>query len=230
VKIFSVTIDEVLPIRSSITLKNQVMGCLLGGALGDAWGGPSEGTGAPEPFQIPERTILSDDTELTLATCESIIELGRVDPEHIASHISRRFLAGRVHGMGSSTLKAMRDLAVGTHWALAGARGEYAAGNGAAMRIAPLAFLVNPSISRDRVLVRDVCRITHHSDEAYVGALAVLLAIQSVLSGVWSIEASWPLRSIACRTRVFATASKHCCHCDFQHQKSRVVSVPPVMW
>jgi ADP-ribosyl-[dinitrogen reductase] hydrolase len=141
---------------------------------------------ATGPFEIPEQPILSDDTQLTLATCKSIVELGRVDPEHIASHILRRFLAGRVHGMGSSTLKAMRDLAVGTHWALAGARGEYAAGNGAAMRIAPLAFLVNPSISLDRVLVRDVCRITHHSDEAYVGALAVLLAIQSVLSGAWS--------------------------------------------
>jgi hypothetical protein len=88
--------------------------------------------------------------------------------------------------MGSSTLKAMRDLAVGTHLAVAGARGEFAAGNGAAIRIAALAFLMNPAASQDRTLIRDVCRITHHSDEAYVGALAVLLAIHSVLSGVWS--------------------------------------------
>jgi ADP-ribosylglycohydrolase len=70
----------------------------------------------PLAFQIPARPVLSDDTELTLATCESIIEHGRADPENVASHFLRWFLAGRVHGIGSSTLKAMRDLAIGTHW------------------------------------------------------------------------------------------------------------------
>lgn len=91
----------------------------------------------------------------------------------------------RIRGIGSSTPKAMRDLAAGTHWALSGARGEFAAGNGAAMRIAPLAFLLDPALPNDRVLIRDVCRITHHSDEAYAGALAVMAAIRSVLSGEW---------------------------------------------
>ena len=59
------------------------------------------------------------------------------------------------------------------------------------MRIAPLAFLLNPTDSRDRVVIRDVCRITHYSDEAYVGALAVMLAIRSALSGVWSQDRSF---------------------------------------
>lgn len=35
-------------------------------------------------------------------------------------------------------------------------------------------------------MIRDVCRITHHNDEAYVGALAVMLAIRSVIAGTWS--------------------------------------------
>ncbi len=47
------------------------------------------------------------------------------------------------------------------------------------MRIAPLAFVLDPLSTSDRVVIRDVCRITHHSDEAYVGALAVLLAVHS---------------------------------------------------
>ena len=79
----------------------------------------------------------------------------------------------RLTGLGSSTLKALRDLAAGAHWALAGARGEMAAGNGGAMRIAPLAFL-----QTDRRLIRDTVRITHHTDEAYIGALAVVEAIR----------------------------------------------------
>jgi ADP-ribosylglycohydrolase len=40
----------------------------------------------------------------------------------------------------------------------------------------------------DRTLIRDVCRITHHHDEAYLGALAVVVAIRSVLAGSWSKE------------------------------------------
>jgi ADP-ribosylglycohydrolase len=59
------------------------------------------------------------------------------------------------------------------------------------MRIAPLAFLLNPADARDRIVIRDVCRITHHNDEAYAGALAVVLAIHSVLSGAWSQDRSF---------------------------------------
>src|SRR5262249_55030687 len=49
-------------------------------------------------------------------------------------------------------------------------------GNGAAMRIAPLAFVLDAA--SDRTLIRDVVRITHHNDEAYAGALAVLVAME----------------------------------------------------
>ena len=164
--------------------------------MGDAWGGPYEGTAGPVAVEIPSRPALSDDTQLTLATCQSIIELGCVNPENLASHFLRWFKAGQLRGMGSSTLKAMRDLGAVTHWALAGARGEYAAGNGAAMRIAPLAFLLNPISPQGRTLIRDVCRITHHSDEAYVGALAVMLAIHSVISGTWSPGRSFLVATI----------------------------------
>jgi len=142
------------------------VGCLVGGALGDLYGGIAErGTAG-----------LSDDTQLTLATCEAMSD-GQVSPERIAQAMLRWFLAGEVTGLGSATLKALRDLSAGAHWAMCGARGEMAAGNGAAMRIAPLAFVLNPLDPAARVTIRDVARITHHSDEAYLGALAVLLAI-----------------------------------------------------
>jgi len=171
---------------SSNIRRDQVIGCLLGGALGDAWGGPWEGAIGPIAFTVPPKSLISDDTQLTLATCASIIERECIEPEHCASHFLNYFLEGRIHGIGASTLKAMRDLAAGVHWALAGSRGEYAAGNGAAMRIAPLAFLLDPVNPNHRSIIRDVCRITHHNDEAYVGALAIMLAIRSVLVGAWS--------------------------------------------
>jgi len=147
---------------------DAVLGCIVGGAIGDCIGGLAE----------QNRLCLSDDTQLTLATCEAICASGEVSPDQIAAAFLRWFRAGRISGIGSATLKALCDLRAGAHWALAGARGERAAGNGAAMRIAPLAFLLDDRDRSDRAKIRDVCRITHHSDEAYVGALAILAAIR----------------------------------------------------
>lgn len=157
-------------------------GALFCGALGDAfcngWAGKIQ---IPPPYTEFPISSISDDTQLTLATCESIVEVGGVNPEHIAATFAKWFTSGRVGGLGSSTLKALRDLSAGVHWALAGNRGECSAGNGPAMRIAPLAFFLDPANRQDRVLIRDICRITHHNDEAYAGALAVLAAMRHIM-------------------------------------------------
>jgi ADP-ribosylglycohydrolase len=47
------------------------------------------------------------------------------------------------------------------------------------MRIAPLAFHLDPALAAHRQTIRDVCRITHHNEESYVGALAIVAAIRS---------------------------------------------------
>ena len=143
-------------------------------------GGPFEGQPGPIRFQEHAEWSISDDSQLTLATCESIIEAGKVSAEHVAQCFVHWYRARRITGMGSSTLKALRDLDAGSHWALAGAKGEMAAGNGAAMRIAPLAFHLDPEHAQDRQLIRDISRITHHNEEAYVGALAMVTAIRSL--------------------------------------------------
>jgi ADP-ribosyl-[dinitrogen reductase] hydrolase len=120
--------------------------------------------------------------QLTVATCEAVIECGHIDPERIAARFAAWFRAGRLRGLGASTLKALRDLEAGSHWALSGAKGERSAGNGAAMRVAPLAFVLDPRDDVQRRTLRDVCRITHHHDEAYVGALAVAFAIRFAIT------------------------------------------------
>ena len=155
---------------------------LLAGAAGDCIGRPYEGRPAREAVEVPEDPWrITDDTALTLATCRGLVAARSVDPEAIAAAMLAEFRTGMVVGLGASTLKALRDLDAGVHWALAGRTGEHAAGNGAAMRIAPIAFVLDGSGADDRRAIRDVCRITHRNDDAYVAALAVVRALHRAL-------------------------------------------------
>jgi ADP-ribosylglycohydrolase len=167
-------------------VRDRILGCIFGGAIGDALGGAYEGKQPPFEISDDAELRLSDDTQLTLATCEAIASAGGVvDPERIAGRFAEWHRASRVTVMGASTRKALGELVAGGHWALVGRKGEYAAGNGAAMRSAPLGFCLDPNDEGARRTIRDVSRITHHHEEAYAGALAVALAVSA------SPESSW---------------------------------------
>ncbi len=156
---------------------------MVGGAIGDSVGSYYEGQKEVTFVDFDVLNGITDDTQLTIATCESIIQAKRVSPESISKKFLEWFNKRMFTGLGSSTLKALRDLQAGAHWGLSGRSGEYAAGNGAAMRIAPLAFLLN--ISEERMLIRDICNITHKNDEAYVGCLSILYALDSIITNQW---------------------------------------------
>jgi len=166
---------------------------MLGGAIGDAWGSCFENEIVPDnkttfylnpPKQPVRKWAFTDDTRLTMATCEALYTDGDFDAALLAGMFVRYYKAKRLTGIGASTLKAIVELEAGAHWSQVGREGEYAAGNGAAMRIAPFAFF--PNITRQKL--RDACRITHRNDEAYVGALAVYLSIKAAISGAWTGE------------------------------------------
>lgn len=50
------------------------------------------------------------------------------------------------------------------------------------MRVAPFAFFRN--ITRENI--RDACRITHKNDEAYTGALAIVISLQAIITETWT--------------------------------------------
>lgn len=164
---------------------DKILGCILGGVIGDCLGFPYEGSIPPVKIDSQHHWTFSDDTQLTLATCEATSERKSVSAEAIANTFTKWFRQRKLTGLGASTHKALSELDLGGHWALVGRKGDMAAGNGAAMRIAPLAFCLDLTNNKDRILFRDVCRITHHSEEAYVGALAVAFAIQSAWHESW---------------------------------------------
>ena len=70
------------------------------------------------------------------------------------------------------------DLKAGFHWTQAGRKGEFGAGNGSAMRIAPFAFYSKYT----RENIRDFSRLTHNNDKAYVGALSIFLILKQIIN------------------------------------------------
>lgn len=171
-------------------LEQRLKGCITLGAIGDALGSRYENVkeedneifypfGKPPIVELPFQ--ITDDTQFTIATCEAIIEDQNLAPEAFARKFLEFYKQKKFSGIGSSTLKALRELNVGGHWSQVGRRGEYAAGNGAAMRVAPLAY----AGKIDRKRIREICSITHNNDEAYIGSLAIYIAIKEILNGNW---------------------------------------------
>jgi ADP-ribosyl-[dinitrogen reductase] hydrolase len=164
-----------------MNFKNRLRGCLIYGAIGDSIGGKYEGTDSNLASDFNFDWSISDDTQLTLATCEAIFDSEKIYPEKVAARFLDWYNRRKLTGLGSSTLKALRELQIGGHWALVGRSGEYAAGNGAAMRIAPLAF----KRQVDRETIKNICTITHKNDEAYTGALAIYYSIVNAINSDW---------------------------------------------
>ncbi len=162
-----------------------VVGCLLGGAIGDAMGSAYEGQRSPVRIDEAFAWEITDDTQLTLATCEAFEGQGPVDPQRVADRFASWHRERRITGYGATTLKALGDLLAGANWAMSGRRGEHAAGNGAAMRIAPVGLAMRPDDELWRTTIRDLSSITHKNDEAYAGALAIATVVSWASRGAW---------------------------------------------
>jgi len=172
-----------------IDLVSRFRACITAGAIGDAIGSFYENKTTIKENAIhifgdiiEEETPtfkITDDTQATLATIEAITKDEKCTPETISKQFLKYFNEQKITGIGSSTLKALTELQMGAHWSQVGRKGEFAAGNGAAMRIAPFAF----KTEIDYQQIRDICRITHHNEEAYIGAKCIVIAIREIIKG-----------------------------------------------
>lgn len=171
-------------------LHEKFEACILSGAIGDAWGSSLENVSPASSSNtfylggkpaLPQQWAITDDTQLTLATCD-VLATGHFNPALLAQKFVEYYRQQKLVGVGASTLKAIQDTEAGIHWTQTGRRGHYAAGNGAAMRIAPFAFY--PATTKQTIY--DACRITHQNEDAYAGALAVYFAIKAAVTQTWT--------------------------------------------
>lgn len=161
------------------------VGCLLGGAVGDALGLPYEGLGPRRAARLfPNRRrhhlvfgkgMLSDDSEHAAFVAQALLRC-QGDPDRFARHLAwslRFWLLGLPAGVGLATGRAIIKLLLGFPPRYSGV---FSAGNGPAMRAPLLGVALGHDPRRLRLFVRASTIITHRDPKAYHGALAVALA------------------------------------------------------
>lgn len=186
---------------------DKFQGCLIGCAVGDAVGAPAETWGlrecqtyvenkvAPMSFDRVARVSregeripfgqYTDDTQLTRELISSILACGELDPEHYAATLVDLFTNRNPVGTGRATRAAVARLFQGVPWDEAGTPPP-SAGNGSAMRAAPIGLLHWDTKPRDvEDLVEDAevqGIITHANPVCTAGSVVIACAVQQALS------------------------------------------------
>lgn len=130
-----------------------IMGVLIGDALGNPvqfmsrekvkMRGPVKGMEAGGVFHMPAG-CWTDDGSMTLASMDSILEMGYVDPEDLMDRFilwdqeGKYTPTGRAYDQGITCMDALDRYRRGKKWDACGRTGEKANGNGALMRILPI--------------------------------------------------------------------------------------------
>ena len=164
------------------TKKDRFRGMILGTAVGDAIGLPAEGISksrARRVFKGPwrhrlvlNRGMISDDTEHTIFVVQSLLAHAG-NPEKFIRRLAmslRWWLLSLPAGIGLATGRAILKLCVGFS---PRASGVFSAGNGPAMRVAPIGAFFADDPERIDEFTELCTRITHTDPKAVMAAKAI---------------------------------------------------------
>ncbi len=148
-------------------LQDKFRGALLGCFLGDAFGAGFEGmTPGRVRFHIgnlsrPSTRYYTDDTDMTLALTESLIQCGQIDPEDVAKQFSKH--CDLTRGYAAGTINAVLALRAGLKWhqvaRIIFENGSF--GNGAAMRVSPIGLFYHDDVATLQEAAVKQANITH---------------------------------------------------------------------
>jgi poly(ADP-ribose) glycohydrolase ARH3 len=159
---------------------------------------PFEGA---EPVEVPERLEMldarlgrgtyTDDTQMAIALAESLLDRGGVDARALGRAFADAHDPRRGYGSGTTEVLRLVRSGVHPHDAARTARGAgKSAGNGAAMRVAPVAVrYADDSAALTRV-ARASALVTHAHPLAADAAVAQAAAVGAALNGEMPLEAA----------------------------------------
>lgn len=169
-----------------ISLEDKFIGCLLGGAVGDALGFTTENLsrerirqkfGRLTDYKVrPGKGYYTDDTQMTIAVAETIIANNGFDAPTFKNKLKRWWLVPpRLSGrtMKNAAFKCLLGLEQ---------TGVNSLGNGGAMRAAPLGLFYYHDEEELFEHTLECCKITHTNNSAVAGALVSAFSVAYCLT------------------------------------------------
>lgn len=173
---------------------DRARGCLVGAALGDAFGMPLEfGPPRSGDGQVRDLTAgrlpagsFTDDTEMMLALAESLLHRRPLDPANLAARFAAWY-ALHPPDVGVHTSAVLRRVARGEPWEHAASAVQSArpgsAGNGSVMRCFPVALAYRDDLETCIAESRLQSRVTHPHEECQAACAFVNAALWRLLRG-----------------------------------------------
>ena len=180
-------------------IRNRETAVLWGAALGDALGWPVEfrslaeikAAYGPQGIQdVPDPAEVTDDTQMTIALAEGLLEAGPdADLDALMNAVGRHFVIwlerqddpAYARAPGVASMKGSAQFKRGVAWRESG--GPDAKGCGAAMRVAPIGLLYAGDPERLREVAAASAMITHRHPTAIASAIGAAFAVRLALVG-----------------------------------------------
>jgi ADP-ribosylglycohydrolase len=184
-----------------ISMRDRFLGCIYGLAIGDALGYPVEfmrlaeiksilgpdgvtGFDSLEPLKLHGKLkhpigSYSDDTQMTLATANGIINSKSNEIDDLMDSISREYVKWyhdpeNNRAPGNTCMAGAQNPANGVHWHLSGVEGS---GCGAAMRTAPIGLFYADHLRYVGPLAYPASRCTHKDETAISAGVATAFLV-----------------------------------------------------
>lgn len=186
---------------AAVDLRDRFRGCIVGLAIGDALGHPTEfiSSVARIKAKYGERGIVeydragshppgtfTDDTQMTIAVARALALRGHGSHDELMTLLGREFMAWARHpsnnrAPGGTCLAGCRHLEQGAHWKDAGVKGSK--GCGAAMRAAPIGlFFANDDDALLRVSAAQSV-LTHRHPTGIASSVAAAAPVAWLVRG-----------------------------------------------
>ncbi|MEX2624722.1 MAG: ADP-ribosylglycohydrolase family protein [Acidimicrobiia bacterium] len=167
------------PLTRSPSL-DRFRGLMIGTAVGDSLGRPVEGHRrvsvdyVAEVITNPPPMRLTDDTAMTIGLAESLLAADGFSGDDLAQRFAENYRSDPDRGYGGGAIKVFKEVLRGMPWqkaagSLFGGTGSY--GNGAAMRVAPVALWSFGDLGSTIRLAEETAKITHTHPEGIEGAV-----------------------------------------------------------
>jgi ADP-ribosylglycohydrolase len=169
---------------------------LYGVALGDALGWPVEFMDLPHIWskygragitEPPDPALYTDDTQMTAALAEALVEAGHQDLDILMGAVARKFIGWKQHpatpgrAPGATSMRGVSALELGAPWREAGVKDSK--GCGSCMRVAPVGYLYQADPARlERVAVAQGV-LTHRHPTADAACAAAAYLVKLALDG-----------------------------------------------